>query len=489
MLKANHVTGGYNSSFSIKGVSFTVETGEFFGILGPNGSGKSTLLKMLTGILPLQGGSIIIGEKPIHHYHPKELARMIAVLPQLNRLSFDYQVKEMVALGRYPYQKGFLSLLTKKDYEIIEKVMIETNILSFQDKSVQTLSGGEQQRVFLAQALAQQPRLLILDEPTNHLDLAFQKQLLDTLKRWAIEEDLTILSVFHDVNLASLYCDRMMLMKDGQVEGIGKTEEVVYEKKIQAIYETEVDKQFHPTQPSPQIVLKPSKLTEKSTKVSLECLSVQKDFISFHSPIPLKTLSSGVINAGFGWYSTFVNRHVEKSYNCDDFQEELTSYIAEKGFNPETTVGMMTAVILNDASWTFIEKDGLSLFIIVTAGTGNAVDVTSDRKLTSNHVTMGTINIWLIINGRLTDEAFVQAIMTATEAKVKALVDHNIKDELSNTIATGTSTDSTLVACTQTGSSFPFAGSATALGKAIGKGVYECTVNSIKKSEKRMKTK
>lgn len=183
MLQIKNIAGGYQRRNIIENLSFIVEKGEMFGILGPNGSGKTTLLKMIGGLIPVRSGTIELEGKPLQAYSAKQLARKIASLPQNNTQMFDYTVWETVALGRYPFQRGFLKRLTYEDEQVIQQVMEFTNVTKLKHLSIKHLSGGEKQRVFLAQALAQNPSLLLLDEPTNHLDITYQKMLLDQLKK------------------------------------------------------------------------------------------------------------------------------------------------------------------------------------------------------------------------------------------------------------------------------------------------------------------
>src|SRR5690242_434171 len=215
MIRVENISGGYSGEAVLKNVSFEVGTGELFGVLGPNGSGKTTLLKLLSGILPIRGGEIFLKGKRLQDFSTKQLARMVGVLSQHSFESFSYTVKETVSLGRYAHQKGWFQSWSKEDEEIVQKVLAQTGVASLQNKTIQELSGGEKQRVFLAQALAQEPEILLLDEPTNHLDLSYQKELLDLLKRWTIEKGLTVVSIFHDLNLAGLYCDRLLLLEKG----------------------------------------------------------------------------------------------------------------------------------------------------------------------------------------------------------------------------------------------------------------------------------
>lgn len=482
LLKVVDVTGGYSGENVLKQISVEVKKGELFGVLGPNGSGKTTLLKMISGVMPFDQGEISIKGKGINEYTAKELAKTIAVLPQHSAQAFSYTVKETVSLGRYAHKRGWLQSWNAKDEEVVKKVMAQTGITAFGDHHLDQLSGGERQRVFLAQALAQEPELLLLDEPTNHLDLSFQKELLDQLKLWSEERQLTVVSIFHDLNLAGLFCDRLLLLQKGQINRIGTPIEVLQEERIESVYKTSIEKLAHPAVPKPQMVLLPEETALASEKIEIneQHLSVTGEFIQLKAPILLKTLSSGVTGSGFGWHHTFVNRNVDQNYDCSDHICEMKEYLAAHGFTPEETVGMMTAVNLLDASFHFYVEDGISVFIVVTAGTGNAVDATSSKR-TSYKQTPGTINAWVFVNGQLSETAFVQSMITATEAKVKALYDLEIKDPVTGTFATGTSTDSLLIASSQRGESIQYAGTITPLGNLISKGIYECVTKSLEK--------
>lgn len=485
IIEVETISGGYHSEPVIKDVSFSVEKGTFFGILGPNGSGKTTLLKMISGVLPLQAGHLSVKNKPIHAYSAKELAKVIAVLSQHSSQAFSYTVKETVSLGRYAHQRDFFQFWSDKDEAICQEVMRWTGVDRFQHDSIEFLSGGEKQRVFLAQALAQQPEILLLDEPTNHLDLSYQKELLDLLKNWTKEKGLTVISIFHDINLAGLYCDNILLLENGKVIQNASPKEVLKEKTIQQVYKTKIEMHQHPKVPAPLMVLLPSETqTDGLNEITEKNLRIHDELIVLHSPRMLRTMSSGVLGSGLGWHDTFINRHVDKNYDCRNYREDMTRFVKEKGFNPLNTVGMMTAVKLRDAVYKCYEMDAFSLFIVVTAGVGNAVDVSKSIQHDSN-LKPGTINIWVFINGKLSEEAFIQSIMTATEAKVKALSELQIVDKETDTMATGTSTDSLLIAATQKGKFHEFAGTITPLGKLIGTGVYECTIEAIKNGIKR----
>ncbi|WP_419960988.1 adenosylcobinamide amidohydrolase [Psychrobacillus sp. BM2] len=479
MLKVENVSGGYDRKIIVKNVSFEVGKGEMLGILGPNGSGKSTLLKVISGILNMESGDVLIDGKSLKSYASKELAKKMAVLPQLHSHAFSHTVRDTIALGRYPHQSGLFSSWSDEDEKAVIEAMRLTAMERYEHQMLDLLSGGEQQRVFVAQALAQQAPILLLDEPTNHLDIAHQKQLLDTIKTQAIEKGITIISIFHDINLASLYCDRLLLMDRGEVQVIGAPHEVVKKDQIEAVYKARISTNPHPERPKPQITILPD-VNEKRNeeRVTTENFQVTGDLVIFQAHVQLKTWSSAVINAGSGWYKNFVNRRVDANYACDNVQKEMLEYLANQGFSEADTVGMMTAVNTTDAVIKEYDTPFGSIVIMVTAGVGNAVDVTRAHEV-EMFPAIGTINTWIIVNGELSDEAFIQSVITATEAKTKALAFEQVKDSRTGTIATGTSTDSVLVAATQKGTHIPYAGPITEIGKKIGLGVYECTVEAI----------
>nr|WP_255457351.1 adenosylcobinamide amidohydrolase [Sporosarcina sp. JAI121] len=483
-MKVENVSGGYGKEPVVKSVTFNVKKGEVLGILGPNGSGKSTLLKIISGILPMETGSVTIDGQDASSYSQKEFAKKVAVLPQLHAHAFSHSVRETVELGRYPHQSGLFSSWSNEDERAVTEAMSNMAITRYAKNSIELLSGGEQQRVFVAQALAQEAPILLLDEPTNHLDIAHQQQLLDTIRKQAVDKGLTVISVFHDINLASLYCDRLLLMNKGQIAKIGAPQDVVKEEAIQAVYGARVKSQPHPELAKPQITLLPDLKAEmKPFKVRKEDFSVSSHYVSLQTESPLKTLSSAVHNAGSGWYRSFVNRHVDADYNIDDVKAENASYLEQQGFRLTDTVGMMTAVTTEHAEVEEYAGEFGTVLIAVTAGVGNAVDV-SQALPRDQKPRVGTINTWVIVNGQLPDEAFIQAMITATEAKTKALQTESITDPLTGTIATGTSTDSLLVAATQQGEYLPYAGPITPLGKLIGHGVYDCTVRAIRAYKK-----
>jgi len=484
MLSIQHLTGGYAGETILKDISFDVHTGELFGILGPNGSGKTTLLKMLSGVIPFSDGTVMIKNKSLKSYTAKELAKTIAVLPQHSSQAFSYTVKETVSLGRYAHQQGWFQSWSSHDETVVQHAMEQTGVAEFENQNIQQLSGGERQRVLLAQALAQEPEILLLDEPTNHLDLSYQKELLDSLRSWTKERDLTVISIFHDLNLAGLYCDRLLLLESGRINLNDSPNKVLCEGRIKEVYRTNIQKQPHPSVPAPQLVLLPEiePIQDKHVLINDSMLQIEEDYLALRSPIPLRTMSSGLVGSGIGWHQVFVNRHINKKVKYHHNQNDMVLFMKEKGFEPDETVGMMTSVLIKNASIQFIKEPGFSVLIVVTAGIENATDVSRGSEHTFQ-LSAGTINIWVFVNAHLTEGAFIQSMMTVTEAKTKAMYDLEVTDKKTGTIATGTPTDSILIAATQNGQKLNCAGTTTPLGNLVGKGVYECTVQAIKNNQ------
>lgn len=483
MLDVKELTGGYGGKPIVRGVSFDVKEGAVLGILGPNGSGKTTLLKMLSGLLPATSGTVEVAGKITSDYSRKAFARQVAVLPQLQADTFSHTVYQTVSLGRYPHQSGLFAGWSDADEHAVLSAMEKMDVLKYRDTEIEFMSGGERQRVFVAQALAQEAPVLLLDEPTNHLDIAHQQQLLDTIRRQATENGLTVVSVFHDINLASLYCDRLLLMDGGQVAAIGTPDEVVDDRSIQEVYGARVRAGMHPEIPKPQITLLPDKEPVNGTRMIRKSdFSVSGEFVHLDSGIPLKTVSSAVFQAGSGWFRHFLNRKVDVNYFTDDAGAEMRGWLYANGFPLSQTVAMMTAAMTEDVVIGEYGPPDSPVVICVTAGVGNAVDASLG---TGRDAYAGTINTWVIVNGHLSEEAMFQGMITATEAKAKAMQTEHVLDPLTGTIATGTSTDSLLVAATQNGPRYPYAGTVTELGQAIGRGVFECTAEAIRLYRKR----
>lgn len=235
-------------------VSFEVEGGEFFGIIGPNGSGKTTLLRIIDKILVPCEGSMEICGTDIAKIKRDNLARTVGVVSQDFPLLFPFTVHEIVMMGRFPHL-GKLIFEGKEDVAIVERAMEMTDILPLAKRFFSELSGGERQRVMIARALAQKPEIILLDESTAHLDIKHQIAFLNLIKNLNRTEGLTVIAVTHDINLSSLYCDRILLLSRGTVHSMGTPEMVITESNIGEVYETHVIVDENPNNRLPRVTL------------------------------------------------------------------------------------------------------------------------------------------------------------------------------------------------------------------------------------------
>lgn len=220
----------------IKNVSFKVKEKSFVGILGPNGSGKSTLLKSIYGVNKPKKGNLYYEGENLLTMPSKERAKKIAVLAQESGGHFDFTVEQIVEMGRYPHKKT-LENYSKEDDKIVDETLAKLNLQSFKQRSFSTLSGGEKQRVLIARVLAQNTDFIILDEPTNHLDIGHQLEIMNIIKNL----NITVLSAIHDMNIASLYCDYLIVMREGRIVKHGKTEEVLTKCIMDETFNIDVD--------------------------------------------------------------------------------------------------------------------------------------------------------------------------------------------------------------------------------------------------------
>ncbi|MEJ8545148.1 ABC transporter ATP-binding protein [Brevibacillus borstelensis] len=258
MIRVLDVWKSYNSQLVLKDICFDVKQGEFFGIIGPNGSGKSTLLKLLSAAEAADRGQIWLRGKLADKHHRKELATWLAVLQQEPLPSIGFSVREVVEMGRFPYQ-SWLGTERGDSASLIDDILQTLGLTDLQQRTLEKLSGGEKQRVGLAKVMAQEPRLLLLDEPTTFLDIGYQIQLMDTVHRWQRAEEATVIAVLHDLNLASLYCDRILLLDNGRQIGVGKPSELLREDLIQEVYGIRPIILDHPIHHLPQMLLRSAK--------------------------------------------------------------------------------------------------------------------------------------------------------------------------------------------------------------------------------------
>ena len=233
-IRASDVRAVLGGSQILRGVDLRAERGELVGVIGPNGSGKSTLLKCIYRVLKPTGGAVWLDGRALSEYSYKASARRVAVVAQHNYYNFDFSVQDVVMMGRAPHKRA-LDRDNAQDRQMAARALETVGMADFARRSFATLSGGEQQRVILARALAQDTPCLILDEPTNHLDIKFQLQLMDIVKRL----DRTVIAAIHDLNIAAMYCDRLYAVREGRVVASGRPEEVLTTDFIRAVYEVE----------------------------------------------------------------------------------------------------------------------------------------------------------------------------------------------------------------------------------------------------------
>jgi len=228
----------YGHADVIINVSLQLAAGELLGVIGPNGSGKSTLLRLLSGVLAPRAGVVRVRGRSLREYSPREIANTIAVVPQETLVEFPFSVMEVVLMGRSPHLGSF-AFEDDRDLQIARAAMTRAGVLELAARSIHELSGGERQRVVLARALAQETNILLLDEPGAFLDIRHEVELYDLL-RDLLDEGKSILTVLHDLNLAALYCDRVALMKGGQIVQLGAPRDVITRRNLVEVYETEV---------------------------------------------------------------------------------------------------------------------------------------------------------------------------------------------------------------------------------------------------------
>jgi iron complex transport system ATP-binding protein len=357
----------------LKNISFTVKEGEIIGIVGPNGSGKTTLLKILSRTLSPSSGEVLLQGNKLHTYTSKDLAKKIAVLSQKTEESFSYSVYDTVSLGRYAHQQRFLPSWSKEDEAIVQEAMTKTEVTHLQDRTLPFLSGGERQRVYLAQALAQQPSLLLLDEPTNHLDIKHSIQLFQFLRTWVQEQQSSVIAIFHDLNLASMYCDRIFVLQDGEIIASDTPQRALTEHILQDVYHATILCEPHPLHEAPIITYAPDGEEKKAIHLSTKEESMKLVVEAQHAVKAMSSLH------GIKWARQFVYEWAEDAsmYNEDTLRIQFAS-------KPKHVVTRET-------------KKGDTICVIVT----------ENEK----------IHVSLVVNGSLSEAAYFQYMMTIAGMK------------------------------------------------------------------------
>jgi iron complex transport system ATP-binding protein len=252
MLKIDSLTVAYSDRVVLENISFEVLPGEILALIGPNGAGKSTLIRAASGVVPVVSGQVSVNGRDLTGLPHDQRAKILAVVPQARQLGGAFSVQQAVMMGRTPYL-NWLGQEGEADKAAVHLALEQTCLDTFADRQIAKLSGGEQQRVLLARALAQDTPVMLLDEPTNHLDLQHQTNLLSLVKNLARQKQLAVLMALHDLNLVSFYADKVALIVNGRLKRLGTPEEVIRAENISAAYRTPVEVVPHPVTGAPII--------------------------------------------------------------------------------------------------------------------------------------------------------------------------------------------------------------------------------------------
>lgn len=253
MLHIQSLSVGYTDRLILRDFNLDILPGQVLAVAGPNGTGKSTLIRTISGVLPLRSGTISVDERDLTHVGFHERARYMAVVPQALSLPDDFSVYQTVLMGRTPHL-DWLGHTNPHDHALVCAALKQTNVASFAERKIGQLSGGEQQLVLLARALAQDTPVLLLDEPTSHLDIEHQTRILNLVRKLALETNRVVLMVLHDLNQASLYADRIALLSGGQLFALGIPCEVLTSENLSAVYHIPTMIVPHPVYGTPLVL-------------------------------------------------------------------------------------------------------------------------------------------------------------------------------------------------------------------------------------------
>ena len=223
----------------LRDVGFRLDAGDWLAVIGPNGAGKSTLLKALAGEWPYTG-ELYLDNRTMRDMKPRERSRLVGLMDQASFGQFSFTVEEIVRMGRYPYRRGFLHAGDPDEDQAVEQALRDTGLVSLRHRSVLTLSGGEQQRCALAQALCHQPEVLLLDEPVNHLDLGFQKELYQITENWRQRPGRSVITVLHDLSAARRFATRALVLGEGRPLAYGETKKALSDEILRTAWNMDV---------------------------------------------------------------------------------------------------------------------------------------------------------------------------------------------------------------------------------------------------------
>lgn len=256
-LRLKKVSLGYGDQLVLEGIELEAKPGEILGVIGPNGCGKSTLIRGISRIITPSSGRIFIDGQNIDVMSRSNLARMVAVVPQSPLLPESFTAFELVLMGRTPHL-GRFSYEGEKDVAIVQRAMEVTQTIAFARRRLKELSGGERQRLVIARALAQEPKVMLLDEPTAHLDINYQVEILDLVSQLCRQQGLIVVATLHNLNLASQYCDQLVMLHGGRIYSRGSPGAVINKQAIKEVYGAEVYVYPHPVNSLPMTFIVPS---------------------------------------------------------------------------------------------------------------------------------------------------------------------------------------------------------------------------------------
>ncbi|MBZ2174537.1 ABC transporter ATP-binding protein [Schnuerera sp. xch1] len=259
ILRVDNLHFSYGKKKILKGINFSIDKSMLIGIIGANGSGKTTLLKNISGYLKSTSGNVFIAGKNIKDFTIKEKSRYIGYVPQDIIYDFQFNCFDVIMMGRIPFLKRF-QMERKEDKDIVKKCMKITNTWQFKKTSIKKLSGGERQRVYIARALAQNPKILLMDEPVSHLDIKYQIEILSLVKDLSLN-GILVITVLHDINIASQFCDEIFIMKEGKIIDSGYPKNVITPNNIKSAFSIDVELFENPTTHIPYVI---ASLNEKN---------------------------------------------------------------------------------------------------------------------------------------------------------------------------------------------------------------------------------
>ena len=325
-LRINNIACRYDAADVLENINFSAKGGDFIGVIGPNASGKSTLLKSISKVLKPHTGVVLLNEKDVYTFKSAEIAKNLAVVPQESVISFAFTALEVVLMGRTPHLNRF-EMESTQDLIIAQKSMELTNTWYLAERPIDTLSGGEKQRIIIARALTQEPRVLLLDEPTDHLDINHQIEILDLIKRLSKEKEMVVIGVFHDLNIVSQYCDRLILLHKGRIFAAGGAGDVLTGENIEKVYGVKVTVKQDDI--SGKLLIHPQrKRMIKEAKAKVHVIAGSGSAVSLMNELVDNgyNVSLGVINIGDSDYIT------AKALELDIVEEKPFSPITKENY-------------------------------------------------------------------------------------------------------------------------------------------------------------